>query len=142
MTIAYATDKYSPQEIKEHLAEWVAALRSGNYKQGRSRLRRGDEYCCLGVAMELAGVPCEIPADDPGVVYYYAGPYGSALTLTPAGEEWLGVSTSAPYVDMPVGWDRSDDCCRTNVAELNDEGFTFDQIADLVEYFGLTSVVS
>lgn len=36
---------------------WCSALRSGEYKQGQSRLirdrgARGYEYCCLGVAIE------------------------------------------------------------------------------------------
>ena len=39
-------------EIK---AQWVAALRSGEYKQGRGQLRNtDDEYCCLGVLCDLA----------------------------------------------------------------------------------------
>ena len=29
--------------------EWVAALRSGEYKQGRGQLCIDDHYCCLGV---------------------------------------------------------------------------------------------
>lgn len=37
-------------EIK---AKWVAALRSGKYKQGRGRLRSGDEFCCLGVLCDI-----------------------------------------------------------------------------------------
>ena len=36
-------------------AEWIAALRSGAYKQGRDSLKRGDRFCCLGVACDLAG---------------------------------------------------------------------------------------
>lgn len=39
----------------EFKAKWTAALRSGEYKQGRSCLRNDDyEYCCLGVACHLA----------------------------------------------------------------------------------------
>lgn len=42
-------------EIK---AQWVAALRSGEYRQGRSQLRTetpdGHRYCCLGVLCDLA----------------------------------------------------------------------------------------
>ena len=37
-------------------ASWVAALRSGQYQQGRSHLRQGPEqkrHCCLGVFCEL-----------------------------------------------------------------------------------------
>jgi hypothetical protein len=42
------------QTIKQ---QWVAALRSGQYKQGKGKLRRasseGDLYCCLGVLCDL-----------------------------------------------------------------------------------------
>lgn len=38
--------------------KWIAALRSGAYKQGKGRLRRGDSYCCLGVLCEVAGFIC------------------------------------------------------------------------------------
>ena len=33
--------------------KWVAALRSGKYKQGKEVLRDGDRYCCLGVLCEV-----------------------------------------------------------------------------------------
>jgi hypothetical protein len=39
-------------ETKER---WVTALRSGQYKQGQRSLRKGDEYCCLGVFCDLFG---------------------------------------------------------------------------------------
>lgn len=33
---------------------WIAALRSGKYKQGQGRLKTGTgEYCCLGVACAI-----------------------------------------------------------------------------------------
>jgi hypothetical protein len=56
--------KYSlPKNFK---AEWVKALKSGNYTQGAGALRRENEqlidkpeYCCLGVACSVAGVPEE-----------------------------------------------------------------------------------
>lgn len=39
------------QDIKR---EWVAKLRSGEYEQGRERLRsEGNQYCCLGVLCEV-----------------------------------------------------------------------------------------
>lgn len=45
-------------------SNWIAALRGGEYKQGRSWLynNRGDgtkEYCCLGVAACVLGVPID-----------------------------------------------------------------------------------
>lgn len=38
---------------KEFLKKWVEALRSGKYKQGQNCLRKGDTYCCLGVACDV-----------------------------------------------------------------------------------------
>lgn len=37
-------------------AKWVAALRSGEYKQGTNSLHKNGAYCCLGVACLLSGI--------------------------------------------------------------------------------------
>ena len=50
---------------KEFATKWLAALRSGDYKQGRSALAEFQDilldtkpvYCCLGVACAIQGVP-------------------------------------------------------------------------------------
>ena len=39
--------------MNENAKKWVAALRSGEYKQCKGRLQRDDAYCCLGVATKL-----------------------------------------------------------------------------------------
>lgn len=40
---------------KEIADKWVAALRSGNYKQTTGMLNRNNEsFCCLGVLCEIA----------------------------------------------------------------------------------------
>lgn len=36
------------------MKKWVAALRSGQYTQGKEMLRKGDTYCCLGVLCDLS----------------------------------------------------------------------------------------
>lgn len=46
---------------KERKAQWIEALRSGKYKQGRCYLRIPkqdgvDEFCCLGVACDISEV--------------------------------------------------------------------------------------
>ena len=61
-------------------AKWIAALRSGEYKQGKNRLHSNEDnsFCCLGVLCEVAGYKKEnvnhIPSfghvDDSGNVYY------------------------------------------------------------------------
>lgn len=48
-------NKMNP-EVKE---KWLEALRSGEYKQGRTMLKQGQspdnlKYCCIGVLCELA----------------------------------------------------------------------------------------
>lgn len=36
------------------LQRWLAALRSGKYRQAREALKTYDSYCCLGVLCDLA----------------------------------------------------------------------------------------
>lgn len=56
MALTYAQKKYRKQ-VRENRAKWVAALRSGEYKQGKGKLRtRGNTYCCLGVACAIGVV--------------------------------------------------------------------------------------
>lgn len=38
---------------KELKKRWVAALRSGEYNQGRYTLRSRDGFCCMGVLCDL-----------------------------------------------------------------------------------------
>lgn len=49
-------------------AKWIAALRSGEYKQGRGKLKRNDLYCCLGVLCEVADIKL---VTEEGLDYFY-----------------------------------------------------------------------
>lgn len=40
--------------LNENAKKWVAALRSGEYKQTCGALKGADGYCCLGVACAIA----------------------------------------------------------------------------------------
>lgn len=42
------------QEDLDRFNKWVAALRSGEYKQAFCRMREGDYYCVAGVFREVA----------------------------------------------------------------------------------------
>lgn len=78
-------------EIK---ARWVAALRSGEYKQGRGDLRReSGEFCCLGVLCDLF----DPDAWTHGVVANHHGAYG-----TPGDKvlQWSGLYDSNPSVTI------------------------------------------
>lgn len=53
------------REIRD---KWVAALRSGKYKQGKHVLRTKDgNYCCLGVLKEIEPDLSNAPWDYAGV---------------------------------------------------------------------------
>lgn len=54
---------------KELVKDWVAALRSGDYQQGRQALRNKDnEFCCLGVlcdiSKEILSLDWELNSDE------------------------------------------------------------------------------
>jgi hypothetical protein len=97
--------------------EWVGALRSGKYLQGQSYLvqrhedREDDVYlhCCLGVLAECA-----------------ARPTGSLF-----GQETLDDIN----LDLLGPWDTSteNDSLQRQLAKMNDDGCTFDEIADWIE---------
>lgn len=56
---------YINTAITERRKTWIAALRSGKYKQGRGLLRPSeDTYCCLGVACKCQGI--EVDEEIPG----------------------------------------------------------------------------
>jgi hypothetical protein len=92
--------------------QWVAALRSGEYKQGKHLLRStGDRYCCFGVLCEVLGQEWELRE---GFNTKWSCNGHSGWPPDVAAEE-VGVE----YVDMLVS--------------MNDEGRTFLEIADYIE---------
>jgi hypothetical protein len=46
---------------KQLKADWIAALRSGEYKQGQNKMEDDGYLCCLAVLCRVAGV--EYPSD-------------------------------------------------------------------------------
>lgn len=122
--------------------DWVAALRSGKYKQGANLLRSTDDkYCCLGVLCALAAKSGVIDRDFPILTgdfirSYAYGPDGEDNIILPeAVREWAGLAERGPAID---GWD---------LTSLNDGGYaeadfdyenyqdalSFSQIADRIE---------
>ena len=108
---------------------WLAALRSGEYAQTKQRLRReGPDggFCCLGVLTDLfieAGA-----SDGPGweMSPSQYGVYRFCHTC---------VSLSDPvrqWADMEYDI-RSDENIVYTLANMNDSGSTFAQIADYIE---------
>jgi hypothetical protein len=104
-------------------AKWIAALRSGEYKQGRGVLRDGDTFCCLGVL-------CDLHAKATGgqwkITFHSSGQsrqeYFGHMTLLPETvQTWSGVNDSlGGYAD-------------TSLAGQNDKGAAFRKIAALIK---------
>ena len=100
---------------------WVKALESGEYKQGKGQLRRGAEFCCLGVLCNLhAQAHPEIAAKqtDPGVYLGCTPLLPLAVTL------WAGLKTINPVVTIE-GFEAV-------ISEQNDLGIPFKQIAKAI----------
>lgn len=92
---------------------WVEALRSGKYKQGKRALKTKNGYCCLGVL-------CDISNLGEWKEFSYLG---EDLTLPLEVQLWAGLSTESPIA-------------KDNLLETyNDTGYTFEEIADLIEKY-------
>lgn len=128
----------------ENMTAFVAALRSGEFKQGIGSLRQATEsgefrYCCLGVATELAlraGVTVELgnpycTHDDACSVWAHHG----FLADEVAG--WLGINSDNPTLP-------GDDDEEGHPASVwNDSmGATFDDIAGKFEARYLKATVA
>lgn len=102
----------SLEQMKANRKLWADALESGEYQQGRERLRRGDQYCCLGVLSALAGCQWDAQAER----------YDKHYSFAPErAKEFVGLA------DM--GGDFGKDCSLT--AE-NDRGTPFAGIAAII----------
>ncbi len=128
---------------KARIRKWVKALRSGEYQQGKDALRKGDKFCCLGVACDLYA-----KAHPEKVTWMYQEVRGGAESLGyigyefPSGDpqvavlpepvmEWLGIEEDNPILIPTADDDSHDSFC---ASELNDdENYSFAQIADAIE---------
>ncbi len=99
-------------------SKWVGALRSGEYKQGKTALRsKDDKYCCLGVLCEISGmkrVQDTNAMGDRRWRYYFNG--DSCTTV------------------LPGGFSKEVDNVSSQLIVMNDDaGKNFNEIADYIE---------
>ena len=137
---------------KEAMREWVEALRSGTYMQGSGALRRqtikGEKFCCLGVFCNVFEKSVDVKGCwEPLVPNFYTYD-GNGYGLVHAFNEFLFPSTDDTYFEgvvrvwehdplqpCPAGWTVCGASCAVNVVDLNDDkGWTFNQIADALEW--------
>jgi hypothetical protein len=103
-------------EIKQ---KWLAALRSGEYQQGKSALRRDEDgqrrYCCLGVLCDLID-PNEWQPAKEGVPVAYKH----------------AIATGMPTYDVMERVELSMMAAQ-KLAMMNDDGQSFVAIAKWIE---------
>jgi hypothetical protein len=112
---------------KEIKAKWLAALRSGKYKQAVGALHTDDNaFCCLGVL-------CDLHAQETGAVWDGEYRYFKRADIPPTLVcDWAGLEEANPIIhriDLPIDTNEA----ALSVAEYNDRKYSFDQIADLIE---------
>lgn len=92
----------------EFKAKWVAALRSGEYRQGKGWLHNNGTYCCLGVACKVVGIPnsdlrsCWIKSYDQtfdSVPKILRGSSGVAYTLGKMNDDYISFFQIADYIE-------------------------------------------
>jgi len=104
-------------------SKWLSALRGGEYEQGRGRLRNSDNhYCCLGVLADIAGKAWSPLAAPDADCYALAGvtlaTSADAVGYLP--DEYLDEFGIAVYHQQEL-------------ALMNDSGKSFALIADEIE---------
>jgi hypothetical protein len=138
-------------EIKEM---WLKALRSGEYTQGQGHLHRIDEtpseevhtFCCLGVLCDLAvknGVAVQTTKllRHDGATEFKVEVYGGRPTMPPTSVVQWAFDTaflarhpnSYEQYNVPVLNPTYDDGMNQTLESLNDQGYSFEAIADLIE---------
>lgn len=117
---------------EEQLNTWIAALRSGEYKQGSGMLRStNDEYCCLGVCIDALGLAKWERADDTPRCYRakFSDGMMSRSSITGSTQTRMGLD-----YHVPVYIDEHHRPWIDYLIKMNDEyGSTFDQIADVLD---------
>lgn len=124
---------------KEVLSKWIEALRSGDYTRGEGYLCRtdddGDElHCCLGVLCELAikdGVKITKAYRDEDETIVSFNDYQDFLPEEVA--TWAGLPHKNPSVEHLSGGDFEDFELTEPLSDLNDQGYSFQQIAEILE---------
>lgn len=124
--------KFSPLQ-----KAWLAALKSGKFRQTKQRLAERDQYrhnkyCCLGVACEVANrmgvVKLVKKEDDDGEISYD----NESASLPAEMVKALGLNCGAGelYEAVEDSQERVADC----LAELNDNlGWSFKKIAAYIK---------
>lgn len=130
----------------EAKALWLEALRDPTRKQAQGLLNNGRGMCCLGVACDISGFGEWVSTESGKALGFKYSPvhYAEDKGLPTQVATWLGLPLGpAAHPENPripgllvrdtFSALEGDDVI--SLAQLNDSGFTFAQIADVIEYF-------
>lgn len=118
------------------IQKWIEALRSGEFQQTRLILRDTHGYCCLGVLTELYRTETKqgIWVKEKKLFQFLTVDGESYESILPLEvKKCINIPQSSGKVDLPHLKDRNG--CITSLAHLKDQGFTFNQIADIIEWY-------
>jgi hypothetical protein len=118
----------------EKKEKWLSALKE--FQQGKGKLRSEDnKYCCWGVLCEVylqEGNKGEWKTGKNK--YYFASPStNSAFYPTSDVLNFAGIDDSIKFPAQINNEDYESVSIVTILAELNDKGFTFDQISQFIK---------
>lgn len=116
------------EEQKKNRAKLVAALRSGEYKQGKGRLYDGQRYCPLGIACDLFSkeVGGRFFVDGNDYFFRYGSLYERNYLLDAVACYFGFASHTGRFISVNHGI--------TSLALLNDDyDKSFLEIADIIE---------
>ena len=123
------------QDIKK---KWIAALRSGKYKQAQKVLRAGeDRFCCLGVLCDVV----DSSRWDGNAYHDDCGRGRESITLPDSIGEIMDLDDSASFDAESLPKDLRERLGKATATTakiatltwLNDAGASFDLIADVIE---------
>jgi len=121
---------------KNQIQKWVLALRSGEYSQTTGKLQDEQGYCCLGVACDVF-IPDGMKTLDTTTGLMFGGLPDSQANSP----EWLSQIEGILGIYIPALNDYGKITIDTEHHEQH-EPFTFDEIADLLEYEYIYEVLS
>jgi hypothetical protein len=131
--IKIGLEKYGslPKDFKH---EWITALRSGIYKQGHGKLKDADgRYCCLGVACAIKN--CDNILNKKFI--YKDGEIGKDNMISHDKKALIKENTipitSVENIPSTIRGMYSE--IANVLAELNDDGSSFKEIAEVIETY-------
>jgi hypothetical protein len=102
--------------------KWVDALRSGEYQQTKGRLHDEDGFCCLGVLCDLYIKENNVEWEPS--IHSDAYMFQNVVADLPFSvKKWADLEYCNPHINDG----------ESTLATLNDIGFTFNKIADIIQ---------